>query len=346
MIDLLSITDDIPHKPFGSVRKKETEDGEVKTKQFTKTLYINHVPVFVTSLNNGTQINIRCCPLKIFQGHNVFGTNSLMKLSTRLIVEVLRQLEIKPSKAQLRNWMRGEFQVDELHVTNRFLVSKYPMVRKVIFHIKRYSSETLCPSSLRKGIGVTLKAPHGKAVWLFYDKRQEFSDKRTKEQKYLRAVIGDGAEHVKDLLLRLASKSVRAELKLSKRYLRAHGLDRGKAWAANTATEVFVRELELLGLGKIPALPELPKLYTEIEDPKLRSIVILWAHGEDMTEHYAPSTVRKFRKAVMDQLGIDILKDQPALESASVNLSDIFAPCKMLTGFPKWARKYPELALR
>ena len=88
------------------------------------------------------------------------------------------------------------------------------------------------------------------------------------------------------------------------------------------------------------------ELYAEIADPKLRTIVILWANGEDIADHYAPSTTRKYRKAVMDQLGIDILKDQPVLESASINLSDIFDPSNMLAGFPKWARKYPELALR
>lgn len=346
MLDFFNITIEINHMPFGAVRKKVTEDGEVKTKQFTKTLNINHVPVFVTSLNNGTHINIRCCPLKVLQGHNVFGTNSLRKLWGRLIVEVLNGLGIKPKTEQLKEWMRGEFDVEGMHITHRFPVNEYPMVGKVISHLKRYTSESLVPSPLHKGIGVTFRSPHHQADWMFYDKRQEFDDKRTKEQKYLQAVVGEIAVAMEKRISRLASKSIRAELKLSKKYLQAHGLNRGNAWTSSKAIEVFTQELGLLSLGKIPALPELPKVYAAIDNPKLRSIVILWANGEDMSEHYAPSTLRKFRKAVMGQLGIDILHDQPVLETASVNLSEVFNPDTMLAGFPKWTRRYPELALR
>ena len=346
MIDLLSITIEINHKPFGSIREKKAEDGEVKIKQFTKTLYINEVPLLVTSLNDGTRINIRCSPLKVLQGHNVFGTNSIKILWHHLISEVLDGLDIQPTAMQLNNWTKGKFDIDEIHITHRFTVKKYQMVRKLISHIRRYTSEALAPSPLTKGIGVKLRAPHGKAQWIFYDKHQEFGDKRTKERKYLYAVVGKTAATAERRLSQLASKSVRAELKLSKRYLRAQGLNRGSAWTTSKAVEVFTQELGLLPLGKIPALPEMDELYAEIADPKLRTIVILWANGEDIADHYAPSTTRKYRKAVMDQLGIDILKDQPVLESASVNLSDIFDPSNMLAGFPKWARKYPELALR
>lgn len=346
MLDLFIITVEVEHDPFGSERMKKTEDGEVNTKQFTKTIYINHVPVWVTSMNNGTQINIRCCPLKVFQGHNVFGTNSLKKLWSKLIVEVLRKLDITPTKYQLREWLKGEFRVDEIHLTHRFPVKKYSMLRKVISHVKRYASEVLLASPLRKGIGVTLQSPHSSATWMIYDKHQEFCDKRTKEQKYLQAVVGGLADKAKGLLERLASKSIRVELKLKKPYLRDHQLDRGKNWTSKKAIEVFTSELGVLCLDEIPALPELPKVYAEIDNLKLRSVVILWANGEDIAEHYADSTVRKYRKAIMDQLGIDILKDQPVLETADIKMSEVFDVGNMLTGFPKWARKHPELALR
>lgn len=345
-MDLINTNVEIAHKPFGTIRNKETEEGDKQTKQYSKTIYINRVPLFVTSMNNGTRINIRCCALKVFQGHNVFGTNNMKTLWTRLIVEVLRQLGIKPSKDQIRNWMRGEFDIEEIHITHRFPVSHYSMVRKIISHIRRYTSEALAPSPLPKGVGVTLRAPHGKAKWMFYDKHQEFMDKRTKEHKYLYEVLGDTADTTEQLLSRLASQSIRAELKLGRKYLKDEGLNRGKAWTSSKAIEVFTRELGLLPLGKIPAMPEMHELYAEIADPKLRSIVILWAHGEDMTDHYAPSTIRKYRKAVMDELGIDILKDRPVLETASLKLADVFDTDRMLTGFPKWARDYPAIAFR
>jgi len=346
MIDYFNITIEIDHQPFGSIRTKQHENGNVKTKCFTKTLYINHVPFYVTSMDNGSRINIRCCPLKLFQGHNLFGSNSLKKLWCSLIVELLNLLGIQASPVQLRKWLRGEFQVDGIHITHRFPVSEYPLVGQVIAHIRRYSSELLLPTPIIKGVGVTLRAPHGQADWLFYDKRQEFGDKRTKEQKYLQAVVGDLAERAKDRLLQVASMSIRAELKLGKRYLQDNGLDRGNAWTVAKAIEVFISEFDELGIGQIPSLPQLPDVYAAIENPKLRMVVIMWANGEDITRHFGVSTVRKYRTAVMDEMGIDILKDAPVLEPASIILSDIFNSDNMLTGFPKWVRKYPEIALR
>jgi len=346
MIDFLSITIDIPHEPFGSKRIKQPEDGEVKTKQFTKTLRINKVPFWVTSLNSGTQINIRCCPLKLFQGHNVFGSNSLKMLWTMLIDEVLAQLGIKTSAAKLRKWHMGEFQIDEIHLTHRFPVEKYSMIRKAIHHILKYSSMSLRPSLLRKGVGVTLRAPHGLADWLFYDKHLEFGDKRTKEQKYLQAVAGERAEAAKNRLLKTSSKSIRAELKLGKKYLdlAEHMLNRGKHWSVNKVIEVFMRELGLLQLGQIPALTQLPEIYYQIDDPKLRATLILWGAGEDLPDHYGQTKLQAHRREIQAKLGIDILQDEPMLEPASINLSDIFDSTNMLAGFPKWVRKYPTLA--
>lgn len=346
MIDLISIVLDIEHKKFGSERKKRTEDGEVKTKQFTKTIHINHVPVFVTSMNDGTRIYIRCCPLKVFQGHNVFGTNRLKLLWVRLIVDVMKELNITPSKLQLQEWLRGEFAIEEIHITHRFSVKEYSMVRKVVHHVRRYARESLFPSPIRKGTGITLRGEHHHASALIYDKCREFGDKRTKEQKYLEAVVGDKAEDAKRLLSQLASKSIRFELKLKKEYLRDNQLDRGKFWTSRKSVEVFSRELELMRLNEIPAMATLPEVYAGIDNPKLRSVVILWANGEDMTEHYASSTIRKYRKSVLEVLGIDILNDQPVLETACIKMSEVFDIGNMLTGFPKWARKYPELALR
>lgn len=344
MKDLISSTIEVDHKPFGSKRIIERENSTGNTKHMSKKVLINKVPVIVTSLNNGTEINIRCCPLKVLQGHNVFGTNSLSKLFPRIIVEVLNQLGIEPTAEQLREWRRGEFQVNEIHLTHRFPVESYSTVLKVISHILRYTSISMLPTPIRKGVGVALRTPN--VEWLIYDKHLEFADKRTKEQKYLEAVAGVHAEEAKLLLLKLSSKSIRAELKLDKDYLVGNGLDRGKNWTASKVIEVFVRELGLLHLGDLPALTQMPEVYAGVADVKLRDVLMLWGSGKDMSTHVGKTTRERYRREIKKLLGIDILKDQPTLEPASINLSDIFDTQKMLTGFPKWSRDYPELALR
>lgn len=344
MIDFLSITINIKHEPFGSMRIKQSEDGELKTKQYSKTLRINQVPLWVTSMNDGAEINIRCCPLKLLQAHNVFGSNSLKKLWQIIVNEVLAQLDIEVSAAKLRKWKRGEFQIDEIHLTHRFRIKKYSMIPKLIHHILKYSSMSLKPSLLRKGVGVSLLAPHGLAEWLFYDKHLEFADKRTKEQKYLQDVVGDRDEIAKNRLLKTASKSIRAELKLGKKYLSKNELYLAKHWTKAKVIEVFTNELGLLKLGQIPALQELPETYSKIEDPKLRTTLILWGAGEDLTQQYGRTKLQEHRSAIKGKLGIDILTDQPALEPSSINLSEVFDKTNMLSGIPVWTRNFPKLA--
>lgn len=348
MIDLLSITLDIRHTPFGSVRtiERENNDKPAKTKHLSIKAVIHQVPILVTSLGDGNQINIRCCPLKVFQGHNIFGTNQVNKLGNELIDAVLNYFGISASENQLSAWARGEYAIDEIHLTHRFPVESRRIIRRVVSHIHKYSSMSLAPSIIDKGVGVTIKAPHGLAEWIFYDKCREFGDKRKNEHKYLESRAGEDAAEAGHLLYRLASKSIRAELKLSKAYLKKHGLDRGVFWTDRMVKKVYLHELILLRLGEIPSLPEMLQVYKAIDNAKLRSVLILWANGEDISEHYGRTTLEKHRRAIREELGIDILKDEPVLKRASIKLSDIFDPSNMLIGFPKWARKYPALAFR
>ena len=344
MIDLSDQIIEVEHKPFGASRRIRRDGKLGKTKWYSKKIFINKVPVLVTSLNNGTQINIRCCPLKVLQGHNVFGTNNVVMLGNKIIVDVLKELGIKASEGQLRAWRKGEFRIDEIHLTHRFQLESNSMVRRVVSHIHRYARRSLRAAYIDSGVGVTLKGPH--LEWLFYDKCLEFGDKRTKEQKYIQAVVGDRAESAGHCLHQLASKSIRAELKLDKDYLQDDGLDRGKNWTTEKVIEIFTKELGVLRLGEMPSLPQLPEIYASVADVKLRDVLMLWGSGKDMSTHVGKTTRERHRREIKKLLGIDILKDQPALEPASINLSDIFDPSNMLTGFPKWARKYPELALR
>jgi len=218
MIDLLQMPIDIHHKQFGTARTLNREDGAGNTKQLSITIWINHVPVYVTSLNNGTQILIRCCPLKVLQGHNIFGSNNVMGLGYAIIVEVLKTLTIEATDEQLLAWRNGEFKISEIHLTHRFTVKSSSMIQDVITHIHRYASVALRAAYIQAGVGVKLFAPG--LEWLFYDKHMEFADKRKKQHSYLEAHAGTDADVASHLLHRLAAKSIRAELKLKKEYLK------------------------------------------------------------------------------------------------------------------------------
>lgn len=343
MIDLLQIPIDIHHQQFGTTRTIDREDGAGNTKQLSRTIWINHVPVYVTSLKEGTQILIRCCPLKVLQGHNVFGSNNVRKLGYAIIVEVLNALKIEATAEQLREWRRGEFKVSEIHLTHRFPVKSYSMIQEVITHIHRYTSVALRAAYIQTGVGVKLSAPG--LEWLFYDKHMEFADKRKKQHCYLEAHAGTDADEAGRLLHRLASKSIRAELKL-KDYLTKHGLNTGKAWTTTKVKEVFLSELAALHLGELPSVSQLPRMYRRVKDLKQRTALIMWANGQDIADCYALTKRNEYRKAIKHKLGIDILKDKPVLKRGRFKLHDVFAPSNMLAGFPKWAKRFPQLAFR
>lgn len=153
----------------------------------------------------------------------------------------------------------------------------------------------------------------------------------------------DVASH---LLHRLSAKSIRAELKLKKKYLKKHGLNTGKAWTTAEVKDVFLSELAALHLGALPSVSQLARTYRRVKDIKQRTALIMWATGQDITECYALTKRNEYRKAIKDALGIDILKDKPVLKRASFKLSDVFASTNLLAAFPSWARKYPQLAFR
>lgn len=344
MIDLLQIPIDIHHQQFGSTRTIDRENGAGNTKQLSRKIWINRVPVYVTSLKGGSQILIRCCPLKVLQGHNVFGSNNVRKLGYAIIVEVLKALNIEATAEQLREWRRGEFEISEIHLTHRFPVKSYSMIQEVITHIHRYTSLALCAAYIQTGVGVKLSAPGFE--WLFYDKHMEFGDKRKKQHHYLEAHAGTDADEASRLLHKLASKSIRAELKLKKDYLKKLGLTKGSAWTTTKVKEVFLSELALLHLGNLPSVSQLPRTYRRVDDIKQRTALIMWANGQDITKCYGKTKRYEYRKAIKEKLGIDILKDKPVLKRGSFKLSEVFTPTNMLAGFPKWGKRFPRLEFR
>lgn len=351
MIDLLDLVIPIQHKRFGTLRFLKREDGtDGLTKCLTKniSLYENGAVIRATSLNKGKQIAIRCCPAKVLQGHNIFGTDNVVGLANTLIGYVLAALGFDADREQLEAWERGEFEVRALDITHRFPVESHPLVSRVIAHLFRCTPMQLRPAAIYPGVGVRLLAPCRTAEWLFYDKRREFDDKRYKEAKYLRALIGStpDTDAVESLLRKEASANLRAELKLEKKYLKAHELSVGSAWSRGTAKEIYFRELELLGLGAIPSVEHAKVLLDRLTAPKLRQTFLGWMHGEDLTTYGSRQTLRGHRMAIVDAIGIDILHDVVPHQAPPLNIAGIFCAENALPNFPQWASRHPAAAYR
>jgi hypothetical protein len=351
MIDLLDIRIYFQHKPFGTLRFLKREDGtDGVTKCLTKNvnLYDDGAVIHVTSLNNGKKIAIRCCPPKVLQGHNIFGTNNVIGLANKLIKYVLAALGLNASQEQVNAWERGEFEIQAIDITHRFAVESHPLVSRLITHLVRTTSLRFRPTPICPGIGVRMLAPCRQANWLFYDKLLEFEDKRKKEAKYLRALIGKNSDTdaIENLLRQEASMNMRAELKLEKNYLKENRLSHGSAWGRGKAKEIYFQELELLRLGVIPSVEYAKVLLDRLTEPKLRQTFIVWFHGENLSTYGNRQTLRGRQNAILNAVGIDILNDAMPLKNPPLNMADVFDADNVLPDFPEWAHQYPRVSYK
>lgn len=135
MIDLLEVRIRVSHLRFGTLRFLKREDGtDGITKCLTKNvrLYDGGAIIYVTSLNNGKQIGIRCCPAKVLQGHNIFGTNNVVGLAKKLIEYTLSALELEADQERIEAWARGEFEIRAMDITHRFAVCSHYLVSRIV----------------------------------------------------------------------------------------------------------------------------------------------------------------------------------------------------------------------
>ncbi|APR36686.1 phage/plasmid replication protein, II/X family [Paraburkholderia sp. SOS3] len=342
MIDLLDIEIPLQHEPFGNERIKLLENASRQTsKRFSSKvrLLTNGMPVNVTSLRNGSVIGIRCCPLKPLQGHNVFGTNDVCLLGSMLICAVLDKLRITFTVEQQAAWEAGEFNVNAIDVTHRFRLPENVAAKQLFEHMLRNTASKYRPAWLRVGDGVRMEAPHSNAAWIFYDKLRELDDKRRHAFSHLHAVVGD--ERVNEIWERLRSmarSSIRAELKLSKEYLLARGLDRGSAWTIERAKEIYHVEMQRLRFGSVRPLHQLLSSISGITGDHLRRTLELWARGADLGELFTESTLHTHRTSIRKATGIDIVLDVP--DVTPLPLSEVFSRENRLPTFPGWSRRH------
>jgi hypothetical protein len=205
--------------------------------------------------------------------------------------------------------------------------------------IRNMPIERYRQAALEHGIGVRFNAASSYAAWLIYDKYKEMEDKRTHAFPVLAAVHGDQADDVWNLLTATAKRSARVELKLGKKYLEQHDLNRGSTWTALTANEAFDRELAALRLDHHMPMSVLRNSIAAVTNPVHRRTLEMWAHGSNLTGLFSRASLDSHRKAILEACGIDIDRDIPAVEP--LPLSELFGARNRMNGAPEWVKRYP-----
>jgi II/X family phage/plasmid replication protein len=272
------------------------------------------------SLNDGNAISIRCSPLKALQGHNVFGSNNVCAIASSIICRTLNRLSIPYTEEQHAAWLAGDFTIRAIDITHRFKLPEDLTSSDICRHLLRTSPVRLSkPQWLDQGIGVRLRTSNPGTEWVLYDKNRELLDKRTKAFSYLKAAVGSDARNVWQSLVGIAASTIRAELKLSKAYLKRHQLTDGRMWTPRRAQKIYLSELEGLSMD---APISINRAVTRVQAKPLRITLFLWSGGQDLHAILPKSTFDAHRRAIVEQAGIDIEKHVPA--ARSLKLSKVF----------------------
>jgi hypothetical protein len=342
MIDLLFLEIAHRHRAFGNKRIKISKDRQRKVTCFSSTVRLSRggAKIKATSLRNGTAIHIVCNPLKVLQGHNVFGTNNLRALASEIIVRVLDHLNVTYTDSDVAAWVAGEFDILAVDITNRYRLPENVTVFDIRRHmIRNMAIERYRPAAQRYGVGVRFNAASSYGAWLIYDKHKEMKDKRTHAFPVLAAVHDDQADNVWNLLTSTVKSSVRVELKLGKAYLKQHGLNRGSAWTALTANEVYDRELAALRLERHKPMSVLRDSINAVTNNTYRRTLTLWARGDNLKELYSRASLDSHRKVIIKACGIDIERDVPTVDPLPI--SELLDVRNRLNGVPKWVELHP-----
>ncbi|WP_321926903.1 phage/plasmid replication protein, II/X family [Paraburkholderia guartelaensis] len=342
MLDLLHIEIAHRHRAFGNRRIKISKDHQQKITCYSSTVRLapDGAQIKATSLRNGTAISIICNPLKVLQGHNIFGPNNLRAFAPEIIVRVLDHLDLAYTDDDVAEWMAGEFAVHAADITHRYRLPENVTVVDIRRHmIRNMAIERYRQAALERGIGVRFNAASSYGAWLIYDKHKEMEDKRTHAFPVLAAVHGEQADDVWDLLAATAKSSARVELKLKKKYLEQHGLDRGSAWTASTADEVYDCELAALRLDRHKPMSVLRDSIAVVTNAAHRRTLEMWAQGSNLKGLFSRASLDSHRKAIIKACGIDIDRDVPAVEP--LPLPELFGASNRLNGLPKWVARYP-----
>ena len=262
-------------------------------------------------------------PTKLFQGHNLWGTNDLHGLVIETYDFLSRVLPGHTTTDFDRHLVKtGAVQLQRVDINESFHLDSLADCRTWI-----RSAENSARMKHR-GRGVmkegTLYFGIKSERWAtkIYAKGQEVREHGTSKQPGI-----FGLEHC----LQYADKSLRIEHVLRAKELKRLGLDLAANWADNTAQELHHELLQKLEFAE--AMTMTPATLEELSGA-LQGAYSLWKEGHDLRQVYSRPTFYRYRAKLLEH-GIDISIQQQGKPDNVVPLVRILEARPV--GVPDWA---------
>jgi II/X family phage/plasmid replication protein len=237
-------------------------------------------------------------PTKLFQGHNLWGTDDVVGLVCELFALMEKTIPgACPTDFQRNAVSRGMFSISRIDITASYHLSN----RAEVLAWLRAAENSTRLRHRGKGqmTGDTLYFGKHSERWAlkFYSKGQEV-EAHAADQPAIKGLPGAAL---------FAEKTLRVEAVIRSKELKRRGLDVACAWEDHVAQ---VLHLELLQGVEMAEKLTLPPLVLEALPGALRGAYSLWKEGHDLRQIYKRPTFYRYRNKLL-QHGVDISIRQP-----------------------------------
>lgn len=242
-------------------------------------------------------------PSKFLQGHNLFGSASLVPLMYRTLTLLADRLGLVPSAENLADWRSGAYILSRVDVAGMIRLDSDEKVRKVLSLLGQHA-KTKYQSATMRSDTVYIGKNSRRIALKFYAKGEEIrSGKKGHE-------LSSGlASQVREKLLNYGRGTLRAELTLRGMELRERALHRASHWSQAVALETLRERVSTLELNDTAVLAD---DMLEHLPGKLVAVYDAWKAGRDIRRLYSRRTFYRYRAALLPY-GVDIGRVQPRL---------------------------------
>jgi len=261
-------------------------------------------------------------PTKLFQGHNVFGTNDLYSLVVDTYYFLLDSLSLEADPEDERKVLAGEVYLTKVDINESFQLKNLNDCLTWI----RAAEHSVRMRHRGKGVmkGDTLYQGFGSSYYSFkfYAKGQEVRDNIAHQPALLNL----------PKVIEYADTLLRVEAVIFSRELKARNLNLVSQWCNNDTAESLFNEL----LGKIEMSDKLVLTSTEISGlpPRLQLVYDSWSSGKDLRSILSRPTFYRYRKELLNH-GIDISVKQPEKPNNVIPLIRVLEAVP--ASIPDWA---------
>ncbi len=273
-------------------------------------------------------IEISGNPAKFLQGHNIFGTNDLKHLVSRLFDRLcmIDELGLQPTETEYNMVQDGHYRLTRIDVNEHFSFASAQLARSWLRAAGRSANMMFRGAGLFKEGTLYFTPQSRRYVPKIYFKYDEINSK-------------DKSHRLPEKLLQIpelveyAEKSLRFEIKILSTQLNEWQLHLGCNWDTDTATMLINDQF----ISKLQLSENMP-LDNDVRDSlpnSLKLVYSAWARGEDLRQMYSKAQFYKRRKQLLEY-GIDISILQDKEEQSNVVPMIRYLEAVPM-GIPDWA---------